>query len=152
MSPNDAFRAAGNWPVFEDLNLSTEIKFSTDVGHLSTYPNYFFDRWVATKSEAYLGCWHLSSYNDTCERSNTSEFEIKGNTAISSTWLTSFKCCIRACLFCFRYHHPFKMIFYYYMIFQYLILSVLPQFEDTFKWYIWNKSVFLFRWFQLIAS
>ena len=32
------------------------------------------------KSEAYLGCSHLSSDNDTCERSNTPEFETKGNT------------------------------------------------------------------------
>ena len=68
---------------------------------LSTYPVYFY--WSMSsniKSEAYLGCWHLSSDNDTCERSNTSEFETKGNTAISSTWLTSFKCCIRtwACM------------------------------------------------------
>ena len=36
----------------------------------------------------------MSSDNDTCDRSNTTEFEINGNTTISSVWLTFFNCCI----------------------------------------------------------
>ena len=79
----DAFRVIGSKPVFEDLNLSTEIQFSTHVGHLSTHLVYFY--WSLSsnkKSQTCLGSWHLTFDNDTCERSNTSEFEIKGNTAI----------------------------------------------------------------------
>ena len=42
MSPNDAFGVIGSKPVFEDLNLSTEIQFSTDIGHLSTHSVYTY--------------------------------------------------------------------------------------------------------------
>ena len=68
MSPNDAFGVTGSNPVFENLNLSTEIQFSNDVAHLSTQPVYFY--WsmsINIKSEVYLGSWHLSFDNDTCE-------------------------------------------------------------------------------------
>ena len=40
MFPNDKFRATDSKPVFEDLNLSTDIQFLTDVAYLSTHPVY----------------------------------------------------------------------------------------------------------------
>ena len=42
MSPNDAFRVIDSKAVFEDLNLSTEILFSTDVAQVSTHPAYLY--------------------------------------------------------------------------------------------------------------
>ena len=42
MFPNDAFRVTDSKAVFEDLNLSTEIQFSTDVAELSTHPGYLY--------------------------------------------------------------------------------------------------------------
>ena len=48
MSPNDAFRVTGSYPVFEELNLSTEIQFLTNVAYLSNRPVCFIDWWVAT--------------------------------------------------------------------------------------------------------
>ena len=95
MSPNDPFRVIGSKPVIAFLKLSTKIQFSTDVAHMSTHPVYLYWSMSSNKEmEAYRGSWHLCSDNDTCDRSNTPEFEIKGNTAISSVWLTSCKCCI----------------------------------------------------------
>ena len=38
MSLNDAFRVIDSKTVSEDLNLSTEIQFSTQVAHLSAHP------------------------------------------------------------------------------------------------------------------
>ena len=102
MCPNEAFRVIGSKLVFEDLNLFTEIQFSSDVAHLSIHLIYLY--WLMSsneKSEAHLGSWHLSSDNDSYERSNTSEFEIKGNPTILSVWLTSFECYVRACPYCF---------------------------------------------------
>ena len=75
MSPNDGYRVTDSKAAFEYLNLSTEIQFSTDVVQVSPHPV-----WVVSsskKTEAYLGSWHLCSDDDTCERSNTPEFQIK---------------------------------------------------------------------------
>ena len=69
MSPNNAFRVIDSKAVLEYLNLSTEIQFSTDVVQVSTHPAYLY-------SEPYLGFLHLCSNDDTCERSNTPEFQI----------------------------------------------------------------------------
>ena len=83
MSPNDAFRIIDSKAVSEDLNLSTEIQFSTDLAQVSTHSAYLY--WVVSnnkKTEAYLGSWHLCSDDDTCERLNTPEFQIKGYTTI----------------------------------------------------------------------
>ena len=55
MFPNGAFRVIDSKTVFKDLNLSTEIQFSTDVAYLY---------WVVSsnkKAEAYLESWHLCS-------------------------------------------------------------------------------------------
>ena len=71
------------------------MQFSTNVAHLSNHPvNFYWSMSSNRKSEPYLGPWHPSSDNDACERPDTSEFEIKRNSAISSVWLTSFKCWI----------------------------------------------------------
>ena len=83
MSPNDGYRVIDSKAGFEYLNLSTEIQFSTDVVQVSPHPVYLY--WVVSsskKTEAYLGSWHLSSDDDTCERSNTPEFQIKEYTVI----------------------------------------------------------------------
>ena len=99
MSPNDAFKVIGNNPVFVDFNLSTEIQFSTDVEHLNTHSVYsYWSISSSKKTEVYFGSWHMHCDNDTCERSNKHEFEIKGNTTIFSVWINSFKCCIWACI------------------------------------------------------
>ena len=37
MFPNDAFRVIESKAVFEDLNLSTETQFSTNVAQVSTH-------------------------------------------------------------------------------------------------------------------
>ena len=42
MPPNDAFRVIDSKVVFEDLNLSTEIQFSTDVAQMRTHPAYSY--------------------------------------------------------------------------------------------------------------
>ena len=42
MFPNNAFRVTDSKAVFEDLNLFTEIQFSTDVAELSTHPGYLY--------------------------------------------------------------------------------------------------------------
>ena len=42
MSPNGAFRVTDSKSVFEDLNLSTEIQFSTDVAQVNTHTAYFY--------------------------------------------------------------------------------------------------------------
>ena len=111
MCRNDAFRVIGSKLVFDDLNLFTEIQFSSDVAHLNIHLIYLY--WLMSsneKSEAYLGSWHLSSDNDSYVRPNTSEFEIKGNPIISSVWLTSFECCVRAFPYCFGPRHSiFKL-------------------------------------------
>ena len=92
MSPVDGFRLIDSKPVNEVLMLSTEIQFSTDVAHLSTHPVYLYWSMSSNKgTEAYLGSWNLCSDNDTCDRSNSPEFEIKGNSTVSSVWLTSFQ-------------------------------------------------------------
>ena len=42
MFPNDAFRVIDSKVVFEDLDLSTEIQFSTDVAKVSTHTAYLY--------------------------------------------------------------------------------------------------------------
>ena len=49
MPPNDAFRVIDSKVVFEDLNLSTEIHFSTDVAQMSIHPAYLY--WVVSNNK-----------------------------------------------------------------------------------------------------
>ena len=55
MSPNDTFRVTDSKAVFEDLNLSTEIQFSTDVAYLSTHTAYLHWSMSNKKTVAFLG-------------------------------------------------------------------------------------------------
>ena len=42
MPPLDAFRVTDRKAVFEDLSLSTEIPFSTEVAQMGTHPAYLY--------------------------------------------------------------------------------------------------------------
>lgn len=83
MSPDSAFRVIESKPIFEDLNISTEIQFSTDVAQVGIHAAHL-DLSLSSnkKTKACPGLWHLYSGNDTCERSKMSAFQMKGNTKI----------------------------------------------------------------------
>ena len=83
MSPNDAFRVIDSKAVFEDLNLSTEIQFSTDVAQMSTHSAYLY--WVVSSNKKNGGISRILTLVLWCERSNTPEFQGKHYNLVSLT-------------------------------------------------------------------
>ena len=94
MFPNDVFRVIDSKAVFEDLNLSTEIKFSTDVAQVSTHAAYLY--WLVSSNKkvgTYLGSWQMYSNDD------TGEGEWYTFAWVSKKGKHYFKYCMRTCWF-----------------------------------------------------